>query len=64
MVRDFRPDYVEAEIEGHNRLLQIQEGYISVGKDQGQLNVAKLARGMIKEHLALLAAIEKSGVRG
>ena len=46
------------------RLLKIQEAYISGGKDQAQINVAKLARGMIKEHLALLGAIEKGGVRG
>lgn len=61
---NFDRDYVEAEIEGHNRLLKIQEAYISGGKDQAQINVAKLARGMIKEHLALLGAIEKGGVRG
>jgi putative membrane protein len=61
---NFDRDYVEAEIEGHNRLLQIQEAYITGGKDQAQLNVAKLARGMIKEHLTLLTAIEKGGVRG
>jgi predicted outer membrane protein len=61
---NFDRDYVAAEIEGHNRLLQIQEAYISSGKDQAQLNVAKVARGMIKEHLALLDLIEKGGVRG
>jgi putative membrane protein len=61
---NFEHDYVEAEIEGHNRLLQIQEAYLSVGRDQAQLNVAKLARGMIKEHLTLLAAIQKGGARG
>ena len=29
---DFDRDYVQAEIEGHNKLLQIQEAYISVGQ--------------------------------
>jgi putative membrane protein len=61
---NFDRDYVQAEIEGHNKLLNIQEAYIAVGKEQSQLNVAKLARGMIKEHLVLLSDIEKGGMRG
>jgi putative membrane protein len=61
---NFDRDYTQAEIEGHNKLLQIQEAYISVGKVQSQVDIAKLARGMIKEHLALLGDIEKGGMRG
>ena len=61
---DFDRDYVQAEIEGHNKLLQIQEAYISVGKVQSQVDIAKLIRGMIKEHLTLLADIDKGGMRG
>jgi putative membrane protein len=61
---DFDRDYVKAEIEGHNKLLQIQEAYIAVGRNKSQVNVARLARGMIKEHLTLLADIDKGGMRG
>ena len=55
-------DYVAAEIDGHNKLLQIQNTYLAAGKSQPQINVAKLARGMIKEHLQLLADVQKSGI--
>jgi predicted outer membrane protein len=61
---DFDRGYVQAEIEGHNKLQQIQEAYISVGQNQGQVDIAKLVRGMIKEHLTLLADIDKGGMRG
>jgi putative membrane protein len=60
----FDRDYVQAEIEGHDKLLQIQEAYISVGRNQSQVDVAKLVRGMIKEHLALLGDIQKGGMPG
>lgn len=55
----FDRDYVTAQIEGHNELLRIQETYISKGKDQATIGLAKLARGQIKEHLDLLATIQK-----
>ena len=35
-----------------------------VGKVQSQVDIAKLIRGMIKEHLTLLADIDKGGMRG
>jgi len=38
--------------------------YISVGQNQGEVDIAKLVRGMIKEHLTLLADINKGGMRG
>lgn len=52
--------YVAAQIEGHNVLLAIQEDYLKVGKDREHVSIAKLARGMIKEHLAILADLEKA----
>ncbi|MFE1600996.1 DUF4142 domain-containing protein [Methylobacterium sp. ID0610] len=55
----FDRDYVRGQIEGHQALLKIQEAYLSGGKDRETLSVAKLARGQIKEHLTLLADIEK-----
>jgi predicted outer membrane protein len=60
----FDRDYVQAEIQGHEKLLQIQNTYLSAGKNPAQVDIAKLARGMINEHLALLHDIEKGGMRG
>ncbi|MGX7705920.1 DUF4142 domain-containing protein [Methylobacterium sp. Gmos1] len=55
----FDGEYVRGQIEGHQALLKIQEAYLGSGKDREALSVAKLARGQIREHLALLADIEK-----
>lgn len=55
----FDIEYVRGQIEGHQALLKIQEAYLATGKDRENLGVAKLARGQIREHLALLAEIEK-----
>jgi predicted outer membrane protein len=56
---DFDKAYVEAQLEGHQRLLQIQEAYLSNGKDQAHRIIATMARGHIKEHLANLEMIRK-----
>ena len=50
----FDRDYVQGQIEGHNQLLEIQETYLKTGNDRENLNVTKLMRGQIKEHLTLL----------
>jgi putative membrane protein len=54
---EFDKEYVKAQTEGHNELLKIQENYIKAGKIREQVNVAKLARGQVKEHIALLQSI-------
>lgn len=51
---DFDRDYLQAQKEGHQQLLKIQEDYIGAGKVREAVNVSKLARGQIKEHLVLL----------
>lgn len=56
----FDKDYVMAQIEGHDMLLQIQEDYLKAGKNREHVNVAKLIRGMVKEHLALLDDLKKA----
>ena len=56
-------EYLRAEIEGHNRLLEIQEAYLRSPDNLDETNVAKLAKGMIKEHLALLGDMEGGGQR-
>jgi putative membrane protein len=57
--RMFDQDYLQAQTDGHEQLLRIQEDYLGSGRNIDSLNVAKLARGMIKEHLALLSDIKK-----
>jgi putative membrane protein len=51
----FDREYVRGQTEGHQKLLSVQETYITNGKDPLHLAVAKLASGQIKEHLVLLA---------
>jgi putative membrane protein len=57
----FDRDYMREEVEGYRKLLEIQEAYLKEPDDLEQTNVAKLARGMIKEHLTLLVDMEKVG---
>ena len=56
---DYEKAYIKAQIEGHKELLDIQETYLKVADDADETNIAKLAKGMIKEHLTLLADIDK-----
>jgi putative membrane protein len=49
--------YVQAQTDGHQKLLAIQERYLSEGRNPHMRHVAMLARGQIKEHLKLLADI-------
>ena len=58
---DFDHDYIQYEVEGHRKLLDIQEVYLKVHDNLDETNVAKLARGMIKEHLTLLTGVQKVG---
>ena len=51
---EFNRAYLLAEVDGHRRLLAIQQAYLKAPDDLDETNVAKLAQGMIKEHLALL----------
>ena len=58
---EFDHDYIHYEVEGHRKLLDIQEAYLKVHDNLDETNVAKLARGMIKEHLTLLTGVQKVG---
>lgn len=51
--------YLKAEIEGHQKLLAIQTAYLKAADNLDETHVAKLAKGMILEHLTLLSDIEK-----
>jgi predicted outer membrane protein len=48
---EFDKAYVVAQLDGHEKLLTIQEDYLKVGQDRERLSVTKLAHGQIKEHI-------------
>ena len=56
--KEFDMSYVTAQTDGHEKLLQIQEDYLKTGNNREHLSIAKLARGMIKEHLEHLADLK------
>lgn len=53
----FDGEYLKGQIDGHQKLLNIQETYIRSGQVREEVNAAKLARGQIKEHIARLQAM-------
>ena len=56
----FDKEYIKGQIEGHQELLQIQERFLQ-GRPQSReaMNAAKMARGHIKEHIAMLKDIQE-----
>lgn len=58
---EFDRAFIQAQTDGHEVLLDIQEDYLKVGKNREVVNVTKLARGQIKEHLTLLSDLKKMG---
>jgi putative membrane protein len=56
---EFDKAYVTAQLDGHRKLLGIQEDYLKVGQNREHLSVAKLARGQIKEHIEHLETLSK-----
>ena len=55
---EFDRAYVSASLEGHRKLLAIQEDYLTAGTNREHLSVAKLARGQITEHIAHLEELQ------
>ena len=55
---EFDKQYVAGQLDGHKKLLAIQEDYLKVGQNREHLSVAKLARGMVKEHIDHLEMIK------
>ena len=52
--------YIQGQLQGHQELLQVQERYLQAGgRNREQANIAKLARGHIREHIAMLQEIQK-----
>ena len=57
---EFDRMFVQGQIEGHQKLLRIQEEYIRQGRNREHMNVAKLARGHIKEHIEEFTDLSKT----
>lgn len=55
---EFDTAYVTAQLEGHNKLLEIQEAYLQVGQNREHLSIAKLVRATVREHIAHLEALQ------
>lgn len=55
----FDREYVTLQLQGHQRLLKLQETQLKSSGNREMTNIAKLARGQIQEHLALLENIQK-----
>ena len=58
---EFDKMYLEAQLQGHRDLLQVQEPYLqSNPQNREHMNVAKMARGHIREHIAMLEEMQKT----
>jgi putative membrane protein len=58
---EFDKMYLEAQLQGHRDLLQVQERYLqSNPQNREHMNVAKMARGHISEHIAMLEEMQKT----
>ncbi|WP_237477645.1 DUF4142 domain-containing protein [Lichenibacterium dinghuense] len=56
---EFEKAYVQAEVEGHKKLLDIQDAYLKVADDETETDIAKLIKGRVQEHLVILGDIQK-----
>lgn len=58
---EFDKMYLQAQLGGHRDLLQVQEQYLqSNPQNREHTNVAKMAGGHIREHIALLEEMQKT----
>jgi putative membrane protein len=58
---EFDKMYLEAQLQGHRDLLQVQERYLqSNPQNREHMNIAKMARGHIREHIAMLEDMQKT----
>ena len=58
--KEFDMAYFKGQMDGHTKLLEIQETYLGAGKDPTHRAIAMLAMGHIKEHLANLEGMKKT----
>lgn len=58
---EFDKEYLDGQLKGHRDLLQVQERYLqSNPQNREHMNVAKMARGHIREHIAMLETMQKT----
>jgi putative membrane protein len=58
---EFDKMYLQAQLQGHRDLLQVQERYLqSNPQNREHMNVAKMARGHIREHIAMLEEMQQT----
>jgi putative membrane protein len=57
---NFDADYLAAQLDGHQKLLKIQEDYIQGNNDAMHVGIPKLARTQIKEHIDLIQTLQKN----
>lgn len=55
----FDREYIMGQMDGHRRLLSIQERYLSEGRNMHNRHIAMLARGRINEHLRDLEKLQR-----
>lgn len=55
----FDREYLTLQLQGHQRLLKLQEDQIKNSGNREMTNIAKLARGQIKEHIAMLEGLQQ-----
>jgi putative membrane protein len=57
----FDKAYLDGQLQGHRNLLQVQEQYLqSNPQNREHMNVARLARNQIREHIIMLETIQKT----
>ena len=58
---EFDRMYLQGQIQGHRDLLQVQERYLqSNAQNREHMNLAKMARTQIREHITLLEDMQKT----
>ena len=58
---EFDRQYLQGQLQGHRDLLQVQERYLqSNSPNREHMNLAKMARGQIRQHIALLEDMQKT----
>lgn len=59
--REFDRMYLTGQLDGHRRLLQIQETYLAQGRMPHHRHIAMLARGRIREHISDVEQLQRMG---
>ena len=55
----FDRDYIVGQIDGHQRLLRVQDRYLAEGRNMHNRHIATLARGRILEHIRDLENLQR-----